>query len=287
MKLNLSGLSKEDEEFEKEMAEKEKKLQDEELKRKQELEERIKQQKIARAKRLEAERIQMLKMKQGIIEEKPIEKKEVVVEKPKGTKAIENFWYHYKLYIILFSIFFAIAGFLLVNLLTNVKADVNIIVLPDKGFGSRLKTLEKYVAEFATDINKDGKTKVGTIHIPIESLEFSDSTYMVNQTKLMGEIKAGETMLFISNATCDKDLNPPELFKDLRTLYPDNPNVTEYGFKLEGEKIKEILNWPDMPDGYYIGIRDPEAITGISRKKAQQRYEESFKVLDGIIKDLS
>ena len=286
--MKTSGFTKEDAEYEKQIAEQEKEKLAEELRRKQELEKKIEDRKELHRKKLQEEKLEMLKLKQGIVEDAEVTHKEVIaVEKPKGKKALENFWYHNSMYIIIFLIFFAIAGYLVYNLVSNEKPDMNVLVLPESGFSSKLENLEDYVEKFVDDKNDDGKVIVTAIHIPMETYGENPTADVGYQAKLMGEIKAGKTMLIISNEKADEQLGPQGVLQDMRKLYPDNPNVTEYGFKLEGEKVKKALDWPDMPDGMYIGIRNPEYMYGVSCEKAQKQYKEALIILDKIVKDLS
>lgn len=288
MKMRTSGFTKEDAEYEKQLAEQEHNKITAEEKAKQELERIIEEKKQLHRKKLQEEKLEMLKLKQGIVDDVEIVHEEkAVIEKPKGTKALENFWYHYSMYIIIFVIFFAIAGYLIFNLVSKVTPDMNVLVLPDSGFSLKLKKFENYVENFAVDKNKDGKVKVTAIHIPMELYGQNPTADVGYQAKLMGEIKAGKTMLIVSNKKADEQLGPKGILMDIRDLYPDNPNVTEYGFELEGDKVKKALDWTDMPDGIYIGIRNPKYINGVSPEKAQKQYKESLKILDKMIKDLS
>lgn len=288
MKMKTSGFTKEDAEYEKQLAEQEQNKLDAEEKAKLELEKIIEEKKQLHRKKLQEEKLEMLKLKQGIVDDVEISHEEkAVVEKPKGMKALENFWYHYSMYIIIFVIFFAIAGYLIFNLVSKVTPDMNVLVLPESGFSLKLKNFENYVENFAVDKNKDGKVKVTAIHIPMELYGQNPTADVGYQAKLMGEIKAGKTMLIVSNKKADEQLGPKGILMDLRKLYPDNPNVTEYGFELEGDKVKKALDWADMPDGMYIGIRNPKYMYGVSPEKAQKQYKESLKILDKIIKDLS
>ena len=288
MKMRTSGFTKEDAEYEKQLAEQEHNKLAAEEKAKQELEKIIEEKKELHRKKLQEEKLEMLKLKQGIVDDAEVAHEEkAVVEKPKGRKALENFWYHNSMYIIIFLIFFVIAGYLIYNLASKVTPDMNVLVLPESGFSSKLKNFEKYVEKFAVDKNKDGKVKVTAIHIPMELYGENPTADVGYQAKLMGEIKAGKTMLIVSNKKADEQLGPQGILMDLRKIYPDNPNVTEYGFKLEGDKVKKALDWPDMPDGIYIGIRNPENMYEVSPEKAQKRYKESLIILDKMIKDLS
>lgn len=288
MKMRTSGFTKEDAEYEKQLAEQEHNKITAEEKAKQELERIIEEKKQLHRKKLQEEKLEMLKLKQGIVDDVEIVHEEkAVIEKPKGRKALENFWYHYSMYIIIFVIFFSIAGYLIFNLVSKVTPDMNVLVLPDSGFSLKLKKFENYVENFAVDKNKDGKVKVTAIHIPMELYGQNPTADVGYQAKLMGEIKAGKTMLIVSNKKADEQLGPKGILMDIRDLYPDNSNVTEYGFELEGDKVKKALDWTDMPDGIYIGIRNPKYINGVSPEKAQKQYKESLKILDKMIKDLS
>ncbi len=288
MKISAGNIPEEDIEYEKSLAEQEKIKLDAEQKAKIEMEKRLKIKKDLYKKKLDRERLEMLKERQGITEAAPTpEPIKVIYEKPKGKKAIENFWYHNRAYIILALIFFAIGGFLLYNFLSTEKADVNVMVLVSEGFDVHREDLEKMLEKYTDDVNGDGKVHVSVIYIPVDMASGLSSAEAANIAKLTAELQAGQTMLIISNEKSDEDLVPADVMLDLREDYPLNSHMTEYGFKLEGDKVKKALNWQDMPGGIYLGIKTPVKTIGASEKEVQNNYDKSRRLLDKLITDLS
>ena len=292
MKITTSNSSNDDDEYEKQLAEQERNRIALEEKAKQEYEKQIEQEKEMHLKQLHNDKLEMLKLKQGVVEDThQLEAEKAIVVKPKGWKAVENFFYLNSVYIILFTIFFVIAGFLLHNLLTTKRPDMTVMALPQSGVAEKISKFEDLFEKYTTDVNGDGKKYVSVIHIPIEpsadSFDANPSATMGYQTKFLAELQAGKTMLIISNEKCDPKLEPQTVLQDLTLIYPNNPMVTKYGLKLEGEKIKKLLDWEDMPDGMYIGIRDPKKSFGTSQKKAQEQYDDAKEILDSLVKELS
>lgn len=180
-----------------------------------------------------------------------------------------------------------LATYLIYGVVTKVNSDTNVLLLPSIENVEKSHNIKALLESYAFDLNGDGKTYVNVNYIPIDTEQSDANLVMANNTKLIGEIQAGETLLFISNKECDEQLNLGEIMEDLRNDYPDNEKITEFGFKLEGEKVKKALDWEDMPEGMYIGIRNPNEINGSSKKKVKIQYDFSRKILDNLINDLS
>jgi len=236
-------------------------------------------------KKLEKEHIELLKLRAGVLneEETSIKPDETIVEKPTGVKAIENFWYHYKVAVILIAVFASIGLYLLFGTINTDSADISIMVLTDNGFSERVDKLETLLENYATDVNNDGKIVVDVVHIPIENLTDNPSTAVIMQTKFIGEMQIGTTMLVISNDATDILLLPKDTIQSIKSDFPDNPSVTDLGFKFEGEKLEKALDWEDMPKGMYLGIR--KSINSVDNNDKQ--YIISKKLLDKLIIDLS
>ena len=287
MKITVSQLPKDE-------LEEEKKLREQELQKKtseEQLKQSIEKKKLQNEKKLREQRLEILKMKQGVSEKIPADiKKEAekpVVEKPKGIKAVENFFYHNSIYIILVTVFLVIAIILVINLVTKVRPDTNILVLPQDKYIQKLSDFEKFAEKYAKDFNDDGKVKVDTIVIPIEEVKNNPTQGTAHQTKLSAELIAGKTMLIISNEECDVEISAKATLLDLTSIYPGNERVSEYRFYLNSDKAAKLFGVDKMPEGIYIGIRNPEQISGVSQEKAKKQYEEAKLILDGIVKELS
>ena len=285
MKIHTSSMPDEDEKYEKSLADI-KREQVEAEKRQQELiKQRIEQQRKARKEKLDKDRIEMLKQKQGI---SPMPTKEVVVaEKLTGKKALENLWFHYNMYIILGVIFAIIATFFVVNIIKKPKADLNIMVMVEEGFSIQNEALQELFSEYTADVNNDKKKIVSIMNCPIGSNKLEANADPAYFTKFYGELQAGETMLYISNDESDKTLLPETIMYDLTKKYPDNPKVTKIGFKLTGDKLKKALDWEEMPQDTYIGIRNPEKISGQTQEQAKIQFEQAMIFMENLIKEFS
>lgn len=287
MKLSKSNVPDDEMEYEKQQMEIE--LENEkqaELKRI----ERKKKEKIARdayQKRLNLERVELMKLKQGVIENSEmVRERHDVISKPKGKKAIENFWYHYR-YILLGTLFvIGVASFLIIDYVNTPKSDISVIVLPDEGLSLRLPELEKFLEKYAVDVNGDGKIHVSIMHIPV--MNQNDPTIsMANQAKLMAEMQSGRTVLIISNAECDAMIDAEGLYTDLTGEYPDNDMITERGLILDNDKIRDAMKWDAIPTDMYIGMRIPSKTIGNSLEKMEKTYDIAKTMFDKLVDDLS
>lgn len=264
------NISKEDIEYQKELDEKAE-LEIEDMKKTQ-----LEEKKLHDKQMLE-DRIDLLKKKQGIVQEdndKASEEK--TKEKLKGLKWVENFWYHYNAYIIMITVAVGIGTFLLINALTTPKADLNVLCLTSQADLDKQCSLQKFVESYCDDYNKDDEVYIGMIRI-------DDSTDMANTTKLMTELQASNSMLVIMDQKSEKIIDPSLYLVDITKMYPDNKNVTKNGFLLSNPEIAKEIDWANMPSDIYIGIRNPDTIFGDSKEKVTKRYNEALDALKKII----
>lgn len=289
MKMKISGASRDDEKYEKQAAIDKNSKQELERQQREMLDRKLEAQKKAHKQRLERERIQMLKMKQGIAVESPLVTEKADVPKPKmtGKQKFSNFWYQHSMYIILAVIVLIVGVFLVINIFNKDTPDVYVMVMAENGYTVKNKDLEKLVERYAVDTNGDGKNIASIMNCPLKADNVSPSQETAYYTKFYGELQGGQTMLYISDDKADTVLLPGTIMYDLTKLYPDNPKVTKIGFRLTGDKLKEALGWDDMPQDSYIAIRDPAKVSGQTSEKAKKQFDESMKVIEGLIKDFS
>lgn len=131
--------------FESEMTEK---IADEQAKKRQEYE-----------KQLRDEKIELIRMKQGVVEESsiiPTDVEEVREKLTLGGK-ISNFFYHNKWWLGIGTLLLIIAGFLVYDLATKKNPDVIVLMFEDNDEIGRNLDLNNYVLQFCEDFNGDGK----------------------------------------------------------------------------------------------------------------------------------
>lgn len=243
-------------------------------------------------KTLAEEKVELLKLKQGVISEsdkldlKPDEKKHYT-----PWQKFKNFIYHNKWWLGISTFFVLIAAFLVYDTLTTTKPDIKFMLLcNDTELYYRIEDIGKYFDQFTDDYNDDDKKCADILYIPISENEDTNSMglYESSLTKLSAEFQIGETMLVIADKNSAELIMPEETLVNLEELYPDNPNVKEYGFYLKDTDFAELIGYTDgnIPDDIYIGIRKVTQ-TLTSEKEMQEHYDQAIETLDKIIKELS
>lgn len=259
----------------------------EELKRQSELEaaraERERKAREEYAEKLRREKLELLKLKQGVIAEEdiPVEVKEerhyTVWER------IGNFFYHNKVYIIIVTVLALILGFLLYDLLTTVKPDVSIMFIADDyNFSFAAEKAEKVLEQYCMDYNGDGKIKVRVSYVPaaseVSSEDGAANVYKLqelqaNQTKLLAEFQSSETIIIIADKrSCDEIGVIDGIFAPLDGIFPNDGNIGEYGYMLSGTSLAEDIEYPGLSEELFAAFREPREGMGINSEKFEKNF---------------
>lgn len=254
----------------------------EELKRESELEaERAEREKKAReeyAEKLRQERLELLKLKQGIISEEDIH---IDKEPPKEYtiwEKISNFFYHNKVYIIFGTFITALAVFLIYDLVTTVRPDtVVMIIAADEEFDYITDNIREVFEQYCEDYNGDGKVSVRVSYLPADNA--GDYYHNNDGTKLIGEFQAGESIIVIGDeAACDILNIRDGVLADLSSAFPNDENVTELGYMLNGTDFAADIGYDGLADNLFIGFREPKEGSSTKLEKFQKNYDNSLEM---------
>lgn len=243
---------------------------------------------------LTEEKVELLKLKQGVIKESkkldlsPEEKKHYT-----PWQKFKNFIYHNKWWLGITTFFVLIAAFLVYDTITTTKSDVKLMLLcDDTELYMYYHNIGGFLDQFTDDYNNDGKNYADVLYIPISSEEDANTKslgpYDSNLTKLSSEFQMAETMLVIADSKSAELIVPDETLVNLEDIYPDNPNVKDYGFYLKNTDFASLIGYTEgnVPDDMYIGIRMVTKNLS-SKKQTQEHYDYAMATLDKIIKKLS
>ena len=255
----------------------------EELKRESEAEaaraERERQARAAYNEKLRQERLELMKLKQGLISEEDIPKEEAVQKEYSIWEKISNFFYHNKVYIIAATAIVLIAGFLIFDFVTTVKPDVAILFIADDPEVQLLvEDMEDVFAKYSQDYNGDGKIKIRVSYTPAApDLEQMSSMYYHggDQVKLSAEFMGSDTIIIIGDkASCEViGITPGDgVFADLSEHFPNDENVVEMGYMLNGTSFKQDIGYEGLSDELWVSFRYPFA-AGLG---GSGRIEENF-----------
>lgn len=270
-------LPQEDVDFERELYERQKR----EIEERARLDaEREKAQAVAKKeyeKTLNDRKIELMKLKQGVIESSDVVKEEEKVEiKLSFGEKVANLWYSSK-WLIIFIAFCVVAfGYIMFDAMFKTKPDLTVLVLShDDALYYRSEEVEAFLEGYCDDLNGDGEVYVLVYNI---STDYSDpNTVTANQAQLMSQLQTGENIMLISD--CENDF----VMYDFRQDYPDNERFTERGMLLNCALTREELKWQAMPESVYIGLRQPTKLLSTSEEAMEENFSEALPMFERIV----
>ncbi|MDO4864087.1 MAG: hypothetical protein Q4A05_07955 [Ruminococcus sp.] len=270
-----------------EKADEEARLKREEAQRK--YEERQKKAAEARDKRLEEERLELLRLKTGVIEEsETIREEEPEVVKQTFFQKVGSFFYLNKWWLGIACVLVFIGGLLVYDYASRPRPDMIVLMIGKNNELGEMSDLQDYLSQFTPDNNNNGKKLASLYYIPYTGIEKEDFVNSVPQ-KLSAEMQNSESVIVIANKDIATAVTPEDTFVDLTALYPDNPHIEGYRFMLSdtdfAEKVgvaKEVVT-----DDWFIAIRKPQDLVYSKKENMQETYDRDFAVFDAIIQDLS
>lgn len=245
---------------------------------------------------------ELLKLKQGLIEES-----ETIKEEPnaadkahyevKGFKnKVANFFYHYKIHVILISFFTALTVFLVYTTVTKERGDARVLLFSDDpevaaSFYYKSYDIERALEQYTPNYDNNGYVHVELFYMNMDA-ERDANYYMADQAKLYGELRSAVAYMFIANRQQLSDVlgNQSESkgFEDLSALYPDDPNIVDkYYYHIKGTAFADAAMYLEScPDDLYIAIRS-KTFTGIKEYDGEmaENHDKAMEILDNIVKD--
>lgn len=261
--------------------------QQEEMKRK--IAERERKQREAYDRRILEEKKELLRLKQGTIEESEIiheEKTEVI--KLSLWRKFTNFIYHNKWWLGLAVFFVAIGSYLIYDLATKERPDIILMILTQNDELGYSNQLSDYVEEFSEDFNGNGKILASVYYIPYT--ESSNSNYANGvDTKLTVQLQSADSMIIIGGELITDIIDEDEALVNLEEIFPDNPNVDGCKFYLKDSSFAERLGLSNdvITEDMFLAIRKPQALMSASEEDMQEAYDKDFPVFEKIVEDLS
>ncbi|MBO5163466.1 MAG: hypothetical protein J6B75_03365 [Ruminococcus sp.] len=243
----------------------------------------------ARDKRLEAERLELIRLKQGVIEESETIHEEHEEEvKLNFRQKIVNFFYHNKWWLGIGTVFTAIAVFLTYNLITKPRPDIVVLIIGESYEIAEESDLKGYVESFCEDFNGNGKVEASIYYIPYTGIETKDYTNGVH-TKLTAELQAAEGVIVIGNNMASDILSADGIFTDLSQIYSDNELIEKDRFMLSDSNFADRLGITKtaVTNDWFMAIRAPQDLMNADMDDMQEVYDKDFPVFDAMIKDLT
>ena len=227
-------------------------------------------------KTLQDRKIELMKLRQGVIESSDIVKEEHPEEvKQTVGQRISGAWYRSKWLIIFVIALVAAFSYIIYDTITAEHPDYTVLVVSsNSSLYYRTVELEEFLESFCDDLNGDGEVSVMIYNI---STDYSDpNTATASQAQLMSQLQSGENVLLISDHRTDFDLI------DFREIYPDDDGITELGLLLNCQLTRDALKWEAMPDDLYIAIRSPARLLSTAKEDMQKRVDQAMPVFEKI-----
>lgn len=242
------------------------------------------------AKELAEEKVDLIRLKQGVIEDSDkifgdaeTEKKYTVFQK------IGNWFYHAKWWLGIAAFCIPVAAFLIYDYVTRENPDLRIMLLTDHSeFYSESEKLDTWLESLCPDYNADGKALIQSIYIPVSkaNMDMSGSYSAAYNTQLLVQFQSCTCMLVLVDPEAETYLQPEDMFVELDTLYPDCSNVSGRKFLLDGTDFAEQVGLSAaLHPGSYLALRIPQENMN-SLEDCQIAYEQAKTLLDAVIDTL-
>lgn len=242
----------------------------------------------AHDKRLEQERLELLKLKHGVIEESETIHEETEEEvKLTLWGKIKNFFYHNKWWLGIGTVTACIAVFLIINLVTRPNPDMIVLMIGENYTLNEESELTEYITSFCSDFNDNGKTEAAVYYIPYTGDQARDYANGV-QTKLTVEVQSGEAVIVLGNNMADEVFGGTDALVDLETLFPGNEHVDGCKLMLKDTDFAEKVGVPPsvVGDEWFLAIRKPQKLLNTSQKKMQKVYDRDVEVFMALVEDI-
>lgn len=285
-------IPEEDFDYEQKRFESEKNARERYEKERLDYEERMVQERKNYEKQLENEKVELVKLKTGVIDESDIIKEEVSEPIKLSKKEwLKNFWWHNKIIIIVVILAAAVVSYITYDTLSRVKPDLKIIMTVNNGLVNRTEEIENYFERFCTDLNGDGEVKVQVLSAPLT--DDTDDYVQIQQYQevYLANMQTGEVIFILTDDKTDTDIysenESDNLLSDLSSEFKDNEFVNNKGLALKGDYIEDVFKYhTNYPQNIYLGMRKPTKTLKDSKEDMQKNYDEAFKIFKSMSEDI-
>ncbi len=205
------------------------------------------------------------------------------VEKPTTFKGKwDNFWYHYKLTVLLVVAVVGLSVWVIHDVVTKKEYDLTVMIISSEGYTTpqtEIDEFENSMKELTIDANSDGKVEFLLSDIRIGE-DMDTMVIQAGMAKYTASISSVEDIIYIVNDDVYNMLKEQGvIFEDL-TKYSTNSSVQGDKYLLkDDERFKNIVGYEDM----YLVVRDVNAISDVD-KKVLKKYDNAIEFVKKIIK---
>ena len=243
--------------------------------------------------RLLREKRELLKLKQGLVEDSDI----IEVDKPQeipelhGWKKVENFLYHYKVPLIVGVVASLFIGYMIFDTVTKEKNDLYVLAISTtnaSGIYVKQFDIEEALEQYCPDFDGNGYVHVGVNFINISTENGVNQYTDADNYKFSSEVITGDSQLYLTDEGIVKVIaemaNDDELqyFLDLSEEYPDAALYDGMGLQLNTTGFVHAARWQSCPDMVGLYVRgEYKDMTGNTENAKIQR-ERALEVFNNI-----
>lgn len=239
------------------------------------------------------EKRELLKLKQGIVEESEIIETPKVEKKPElhGWKKVENFFYHYKWHVIGISFAVFLLGFMTIQTIMREACDLYVLVIStnnETGLYAKSDDLEIALERYCPDFDENGNVHVGVNYLNLTPQEGYSQYYDAESMKFSSEIATGDSQMYIGDtgvATMMFEMGKGEVqyFKMLSEQYPDAVFCDGQGLQINTTGLTEHARWASCPDNVALYIRGEYENMTATGENAKEQRRRAMIVLENIL----
>lgn len=245
------------------------------------------EERIAYEEQLRQDRLELMRLKQGVIDESETIREENEEKKKYSiAERIGNFFYHNKWWMGVAAFFAFVVGFLVYQTVTTVHPDMIVLLLvhDDLLNATCNEQIGELFAQYIEDENGDGKVVCDVYYIPASDQTADRSGYTGDSTKLFAEFQIGEACIVISDEGADQFIVPEHTLTDLEEPFGQYEQTDGMRFYLSDTKFAEDIGWTEgkLDQDIYIGIRSVRD-TLDSKEEMQETFDISYPALQKFI----
>ena len=263
--------------------------------RKEELAERERQKKEAEAqyqareeyaKTLAGEKVDLIRLKQGVISEEDMGFPEEEEKHYTRWQRFCNWFYHAKWWLGIAGFCVILAAFLIYDYIVRVDPDLCIMLLTDNPeLAAKAEPLCRWLEQNSEDFNEDGKTVVQAVYIPVseQTMEHGGTYASAYNSQLLLQFQSATCMLVLADSEADKYLKPDEMFTNLERIYADCPFIEGQRLYLEQTDFPALSGTEvKLNPGSYLALRQVRENMS-SPEENQEAYDRAKQVMNKLV----
>ena len=269
---------KQQEEAEKQQLEMQKKAEALEKKKREEYEQKLME-----------ERRELIRLKQGVIEEsETIHEEEEEEIKLTFWGKIKNFFFHNKWWLGLATLAVILAVYLTIDLLNRPNPDMVVLVVGEYPKIGEQSNIQAYFESLADDFNDNGKTEVSIYYIPYKKDDDYGNYQNGAATKLSTQMQIDDAVIIIAGDTFKDLVEEDDVLVDLSEILPNDENVDKQFYNLKDTDFYQKIGvqQSDVPSDLYITLRQPHGVAYSNARDMAKTYDKDFPVFEKFIADI-